>query len=245
MGSKEADCVYTHRKASGFTLLEVTLALSLLVILMGGVYSIATGAIQLGAEVSESQNREMLVHSFLQLCRRNIERLPGNGEMILFAEEDGRYYVTEVSFLDTPLAFSFAAIPAGYDKVVLESVADPRGYLQVNLRFLNEEEENTVSETTTYDEEGAITLPLLDGVSVFEWRFYDLEEKEWLVVWEEEEDGRPSFVELTLGFFDGGDPVRTVFWVPPIADPETILSGGGGGPPGGGGKGGKGEKGEP
>lgn len=226
-------------REKGFTLLEVTLALMLIVILMGGIYSIATGAIQLGAEVSEAQNREMLVHSFLQLCRRNIESLPGNSGMTLLAEESGRYYVTEVAFINAPLAFSFAAVPAGFDKAVLKSEADPRGYLRVNLLYLNEEDEESLG-TGLSDEGDGITLPLLDGVSVFEWRFYDQDTDLWEVVWEDETK-RPSFVELTLGFFDGRDPIRTVFWLPPVANPEQVINAaGGGGGAGGGGAGGQG-----
>ncbi len=228
------------RDERGFTLLEVMLALLLIVILMGGIYAIANGSIQLSSEVAQAQNREMLVHSFVQLCKRNIELLPGNAGMTLFAAEDGRFYETEVTFINSPLAFSFAAVPGGYDKVILRSVGDPRGYLRAELVYLNEEEEEEFS--GGLDDEVGITLPLLDGVSVFEWRFYDQNLEEWQVEWEDE-TRRPSFVELTLGFFDGNEPLRTVFWTPPVADPETVIAGfrggqgrqgGPGGGPGGG-----------
>ncbi|MFV1996281.1 MAG: hypothetical protein ACC661_12665 [Verrucomicrobiales bacterium] len=230
----------------GFTLLEVTLTLMLIVILMGGIYSIAAGAIQLGSEVSETQNREMLVHSFLQLCRRNIEALPGNAGMTLLAEETGRFYVTEVAFVDAPLAFAFAAVPAGYNKTILMSEADSRGFLNVSLRYLNVDEEDAF--TGSSDQEEGIRLPLLEGVNVFEWRFYDVETDEWQVIWEDEEK-RPSFVELNLGFVEDVDPIRAVFWVPPVADPETVILGaatvGGGTGPGSGAAPGAGGSGNP
>lgn len=180
----------------GFTLLEVMLALALMVILMGGIYAIADGSIQLATEVSQSQNREMLVHSFIQLAKRNIENLPGNGGMTLLAEEEGRFYVTEVAFIESPLAFSFAAVPAGFNRVFLKSKGDPRGWLNVYLLYLNIEEEDEFSQGTGgYDEEEGIKLPLLDRVSVFEWRFYDPELEEWQVIWEDETN-KPSFVAI-------------------------------------------------
>lgn len=221
----------------GFTLLEVTLALGLVVMLMGGIYTIARGSLELGTEIAVEQRRQMLIHSFVQLCKRNIEGLPGNGGMTLFADEDGRFYVSEIAFQDTPLAFSFASIPAGFTRVVLKSEADERGYLQVKLVYLNEEEAEEYEQAGLVQDEG-IELPLLTEVSVFEWRFYDPDLEEWQVEWEDETK-RPAFVELNLGFFDGADPVRTVFWVPPVANPEQVIGGLGGGQ-GGGGQGGPG-----
>jgi hypothetical protein len=191
----------------------------------------------LGTEIAIEQRRQMLIYSFVQLCKRNIEGLPGNGRMTLIADEDGRFYVTEISFEDNPLAFSFAAIPAGFTRVVLKSEADERGYLQVKLVFLNEEDVEIYDQGGFSADELGVELPLLTEVSVFEWRFYDEDLEEWQVEWEDDTK-RPSFVELNLGFFDGGDPVRTVFWVPPVANPEQVIGGLGG--QGGGGQGGPG-----
>ncbi|MEM7147439.1 MAG: prepilin-type N-terminal cleavage/methylation domain-containing protein [Verrucomicrobiota bacterium] len=216
----------------GFTLLEVTLALGLVVMLMGGIYTIARGSLELGTEIALEQRRQMLIHSFVQLCKRNIEGLPGNGTLTLQADEDGRFYVTELAFAENPLAFTFAAIPAGFEKVVLKSEADARGYLQVKLLFLNEEEAELYDDGGFKAEELGVELPLLTEVSVFEWRFYDEDLEEWQVEWLDDTK-RPSFVEMNLGFFDGGDPVRTVFWVPPVANPEQVIGGGQGGGRGG------------
>ncbi|MEM8955487.1 MAG: hypothetical protein AAGD22_15140 [Verrucomicrobiota bacterium] len=218
-----------RKPSGGFTLLEVTLALGLVVMLMGGIYTIARGSLELGTEIAVEQRRQMLIHSFVQLCKRNIEGLPGNGTLTLEADEDGRFYVTELAFAENPLAFSFAAIPAGFEKVIMKSEADARGYLQVKLLFLDEEEAELYEEGGFSADELGVELPLLTEVSVFEWRFYDEDLEEWQVEWLDD-TRRPSFVEMNLGFFDGGDPVRTVFWVPPVANPEQVIGGGQGGP---------------
>lgn len=57
-----------------------------------------------------------------------------------------------------------------------------------------------------------------------EWRFYSDVDEGWLTEWEEDQ-GRPRFIELNLAFVEGRDPIRTVFWLPPVVNARDVIAG--------------------
>jgi hypothetical protein len=82
-----------------------------------------------------------------------------------------------------------------------------------------------------------ITLPLLDNVSRFEWKFYDPTTNRWENNWKQ--GRRPLMAEMNLRLDDGFE-TRAVFWIPPIMPNPNGVGGvgvgvGGGGVGGGGG----------
>ena len=64
------------------------------------------------------------------------------------------------------------------------------------------------------------TLPLLDKVSRFEWKFYDATTNKWVNNWQP--GRRPLMAEMNLKLDDGFE-TRAVFWLPPVI-PNAIQS---------------------
>lgn len=217
---------YTARSTAtgerGFTLLEVILGLGLISMLIGGIYSIATASLQLSNSVLENQADDMHMHAFVNLLRRNIQSLPGNGKISM--EEPGTtggIYESAMVFDDAPLAFSWGAVAAGSKKVILTTEKDARGGLQFRVRYLNEEETESY-ESGNLGKNDGISLILIDGLRGVRWDFYNQQTDEWLPEWIEPNQ-RPTMIALSMDFYAVTEPMRTVFWLPTVADPAQIT----------------------
>jgi prepilin-type N-terminal cleavage/methylation domain-containing protein len=234
-------------RRAGFTLMEVLLALALLGILVSGVYSLQNGAMTVSAEIVENEGKTLRVHSFCELLRRNFEQMPGNARVNLQFWGGFGSDFTEVAFTDYPLAFAWPGVSAGAKTVLFRTERSTGIGLQAAILFLDEEQA-AEWQKGQFDEEkilGRITI--MDGISFLGWRFFNETTQEWEEEWPLTNTRRPSFVELTLQFTDGHDPVRLVFWIPTMMSPQQFTSGLTGttpgipgGPPGAGGPGGGG-----
>ena len=234
-------------KASrAFTLIEVLLGLALFGILVGGIFSVQRGAMEVSKEVTERQGKTMRMHSFCELLRRNFEALPGNAKVFLLPTGGTQSGMSDVAFTNYPLAFTWPGIPAGSNSVIFRTARSESGVgLAAALLYLDEEQ-SADYEADKLDERKVLAkLYLMEGIMTLNWRFFNDATQQWEVEWPRTQTARPSFVEMTLTYIDGQDPVRLVFWIPQMADPSTYTQGAGSGAGGGGGGGGGGEGGAP
>jgi prepilin-type N-terminal cleavage/methylation domain-containing protein len=227
---------------AGFSLIEVVLAVALISLLVGGVYAIARGAVQVSGKVVRNQQQSMNVHSFIELCRRNFEAMQGNAKVELITEGLSGSARSELVFTDYPMGFTWSGVPAGSAAVIMRTDRTSSGAYRVSLQYLDEEQ-NEQRQSALAPADLGVTLPLLDDIRSLQWRFWDARTEEWEEVWEDA-NLRPSLVELNVEFLDGDEPLRSVFWIPTMANPETLAQAGraeagqGGGPGGPGGPGG-------
>ena len=206
----------------GFTLLEVILGLGLITMLIGGIYSIATASLQLSNSVLETQADDMHMHAFINLLRRNIQGLPGNAQITMEEPNTtGSVYQSELVLDDYPLAFSWGAVAAGSKKVILATEKDSRGGLQFRVRYLNEEETESYEGGNLGLNDG-ISLILIDGLRGVLWEFYNQQTDEWLQEWIQPNQ-RPTMISLSMEFYAVADPIRTIFWIPTVANPAQIT----------------------
>jgi len=208
-------------RRSGFTLIEVVMAMGLIALLIGGVYAVARGALQISNKVLTNQQKSTLTHSFIELCRKNFESIPGNARVELNSDNSTGVFTTELVFTDYPLAFTWSGVPAGSAEVIMFSEKESRGSLQVKLQYLTEEEAEDRRNSIAPGNLGT-GLVLLTNVKLLQWRFYDPRTEEWETEWTNN-NRRPSLIELNLEFFDSIEPVRAVFWVPTMVSPEEIV----------------------
>ena len=225
----------SRRKA--FSLIEVLLGLALFGILVGGIFSVQRGAMEVSQEVTQRQGKTMRMHSFCELLRRNFEALPGNAKVVLLPSGGSGSGLSDVGFTDFPLAFTWPGVPAGSHSVIFRTArADSGVGLQASLLYLDEEQ-TTDYEANKLDERKVLArLNLMEGIMTLDWRFFNDTTQQWEVEWLRTQTARPSFVEMKLTYLDGQDPVWLYFWIPQMANPETFTQGAGnagGGPPGG------------
>ncbi len=231
-------------RAQGFTLLEIVLGMAIIGLIVGGIYAVAVGTVELSNAVSDSQNEEIRLHNFLRLLRRNFERFPGNAGITMMPV-NGNPPESDIVFYNYPLAFYWPSVPAGSARVVLMSKRSSRGTLDVGLMYLDEEApEDFRSAMGGIHQSPGLWLHLLSDVILFRWTFFDEtlgEAGEWVELWEDPQK-RPGIVRLELQFYGQGldDRTESIFWIPSMVNPEQLVSagqGGRGGLPGGGGSG--------
>lgn len=223
--------------SSGFSLLELVLAMAVFSLLMAMVFTTARTSLQLSNRVIKAQNETMLEEAFFGLLNRHFTSLPGNTVFDLVSEDSGSHYLSDMTFQEVPIAFSWGGTERIAQALVISPELRRDGYLDVVLSFY----EDKILEGTEDTSDGAINtepfaeVVLLEDVRMFEWRVLDGRTLEW--EWDWDIRGRmPLQVELTMAFGAQGDKIRQVFWIPPKQNPEVLmrqLQQGGGGSEGG------------
>ena len=203
-------------RRGAFTILEVCLAMGLMGMLALGIFSLAAGSVELSAEMVEYQNDEAVRRRFLELCRRNIESLPGHSSLQLESIASGGYYTTYLSMVEHPAAFSFASASSRFDvhRVVLVSEVASSGFLTVSVHYLDRDGDQAWRQGNTGKAlEMSPGIKLLDRLRRADWRFYEPRQRLWFETWKETQ-GRPAMAELTLEMEGDPGPERLVFFVP-------------------------------
>jgi len=210
-----------HR--SGFTLLEMMVALSAFVFLMGGIFAIAQGTMELGNDMTAAQERSLIRQNFIEFLRRSFRSLPGDAEIRLSVKQKGGSYVPTMNFVNGGSSFTPGLSLAPDTSIEVFADERPGGYLRVTLRVLDQKQTQAVrsNQNVNYSR-NQITLPLLDNVSRFEWRFFDSTTNRWENNWKQ--GRRPILAEMNLQL-DDGFQTRAVFWIPPVL-PNALTTGG-------------------
>ena len=214
----------TTSSQTAFTLLEMMVALSAFVMLMGGIFAISQGTMELGNDMGLAQDRSQIRQNFVEFLRRSFRNLPGDAEVRLSVQAKGSSYVPTLNFVNGGSSFTPGVSLAPDTSVELFADERPGGYLRVTLRVLDQKQTQAVrsNQKVSYRRD-QITLPLLDNVSRFEWRFFDTTTNRWENNWKQGER-RPILAEMNLQLDDGFE-TRAVFWIPPIVR-NAIQSGG-------------------
>ncbi|TDU81463.1 type II secretion system (T2SS) protein J [Prosthecobacter fusiformis] len=216
--------------AAAFTLLEMVVALSAFVILMGGIFGIANSTMELGNDLADMQDRAMIRQNFISFIRRSFRTLPGEAELKLTVQARGSSYVPSLNFVNAGTSFTPGTPLPPNTSVDLYAEERPGGYLRVALRLLDERQTQALraGQPVRYTKEQG-SVPLMDNVSRFEWRYYDAASNRWENNWKQAR--RPLMAELNLRLDDGFE-TRAVFWIPPVV--PNAISGAGILPPGAG-----------
>lgn len=215
------------RRRSGFTLLELVLAIGLLAVLVGMVFSTAKTSLALGTKVVETQNEEMLHQAFIGLLNNRFTALPGNTRFDLTVEKSGRLWLSDLTLQNVPLTFNWGGQARVAKAVQLSTVLRRSGYLAIVLRYFENEilEDSESGEGTnmaTLDNQPMAEIVLLEDVAYFEWLVLDGRTMEWQENWDLQ--GRlPLQLELRMAFGAEGEEIRHIFWIPPKQNPEVIM----------------------
>jgi prepilin-type N-terminal cleavage/methylation domain-containing protein len=227
-------------RRSGFTLLELVMAMAILSLIVGMVFGTARTSLALGNTIVKSQNEEMLHQAFFELLSQRFSALPGNTRFELTVEDSGSHYLSDLTLQNVPMSFTWGGEDRIAKAVQISTVKRRSGYLDVVLRYYeNEILEGSESSfgSSALPEEPFAEILLIEDVAFFEWRVLDGRSMEWQFDWEIQ--GRlPLQIELTMAIGAQGEEIRQIFWVPPKQNPEVMMrqmmQGGGNGATGGG-----------
>ncbi len=215
---------------AAFTLLEMVVALSLFVLLIAGIFSIATGTMELTNDLTVSQERAQIRQNLVEFLRRSFRSMPGESEVRLLVQQNGGTYLPTLNVVNGGACLSPGGSLPPDTSVELYAEQRPGGYLRVNLRFLDDKQTAALrtNQPVRYTRDQPV-ITLLDNVGRFQWRFFDSAANQWVNNWREPR--RPLFAELTL-LLDDGIEMRNVFWFPPVM--PNPMAARGGAPMGGG-----------
>ncbi len=210
----------------GFTLLELVIALLLIALLVGMVFSTARSSLVLGNSVVQTQNEEMLHQAFFDLLENRFASLPGNTLMDLAVTDAGSHYLTDLTLEQVPLSFTWGGQDRTAKAIQLSTVKRRSGFLDIVLRYYENEiidpESSSGTTSSAQDEEPFAEIILLTDVAYFEWRVLDGRTMEYQYDWDL--PGRlPLQMELSCKFGASGEEIRHIFWIPPRQNPEVFM----------------------
>jgi prepilin-type N-terminal cleavage/methylation domain-containing protein len=197
----------------GFTLLEVIAGMALITLVIGGVYGIANGAIQLGTSMSEARIRENRITRFTAQWRDYLETLPpgtiwtapigsaGGGSSGKLLIEGG----------SSPFAWQKAVRLADAVEFRIDQ-SDRTDDLALFIRHLKRPERANLSD----DYETMAEIALLENIEQMQWQFYDPDEDNegWFSTWDPEKRPRPPlFMRLKLTFTNDPSVHEFTFWI--------------------------------
>jgi prepilin-type N-terminal cleavage/methylation domain-containing protein len=211
-------CTSSDRRApgarSGFTLLEVVLALALLALLVSAIYAIVQGAMGATITVTREENRNREVEGYIDLLRRSLRTLPGEGTITYEIVELLGKKIPKLTVDGGSFIFPGGSLAGMYSAMILTAREQVGGLWTLGLeRELTDEEKK---ERTSLEDDPRAFLPLVSDVTTFQWRFYDTRTQQWREEWTERST-RPGAIELNIVLAGEQAPIRSLCWMPPIA----------------------------
>ena len=192
------------RGRQGFTLIETVIALSMIAMLMGMVFTVKKGVLQLGdstVEVLEASRREAKVENYL---RNLLSDLALDTKISLTEEDDER----SLELTETSSFFPSQGTEHRAKWVRLYEEADRDGLRRLVLEMGTKEEEDGGRD------EGIIgTYILKESLSYVRWECFDSQSNEWIEEWSEEMNP-PSHLRLIYKEADLDSEQITLFCLP-------------------------------
>ena len=134
----------TLRARCGYLLLEVVLGLAIAVLILSGVFALASGSLAISEAIADEGRTQITQETFLTFLERNFESLPGNTMLELESTERGRHYISKMTFENVPMAFGWAGQTISAEATQLVTVQRQDGTLDIVLRYF---EGNILDET--------------------------------------------------------------------------------------------------
>ncbi|MEO8204736.1 MAG: prepilin-type N-terminal cleavage/methylation domain-containing protein [Chthoniobacterales bacterium] len=203
--------------SKGFTLLEMTMAIGILALIVGGVMACVSACLQATEIVRRDRIHQEQCDALQSILSKSLMALSSD-TVLRCSPADAR--------TDEPAPLRFrasqpvlnlmaSAVPAGWKS---ESIFDWRrgadGTLTLRAGILSDQTLNTgFSSRDAMASSSQEWMSLLSGIQSVKLRFYDSEKSEWVESWEKE-DSRPALVEMSLSFSDASLPLHSIFWLP-------------------------------
>jgi hypothetical protein len=211
-----------------FTLLELVVALLLVALLAGMIFTTSHSTLMLGNNVVKTQNEEMLHQAFFDFMENSLSSLPGNTRMELVTTDSGTHYLTDLTLQNVPLTFTWGGEERTAKAIRLSTVKRRSGFIDIVLSYYeneiiaDESDPQSSNSIPAGDLEPFAEIVLLTDVAYFEWRLLDGRTMEYQYDWDL--PGRlPLQMELICAFGAEGEEIRQVFWVPPRQNPEVFM----------------------
>jgi prepilin-type N-terminal cleavage/methylation domain-containing protein len=224
--------VRAQRTATGFTLLEVVIALTILGLITGTLFAIIRGSVKGSVDIEKLQQENDQINRFIDLCRETFLALPAPAALTLTSLDPNNPTggQQELGIAGMRTCFTFGTRPVSYSETIIGLQPDMRkptadtGETRYILSItrtdiippMNAEGEYRGLQMEQWgmkpDDQERYWHPLLRGVTSLKWRFWKESTDEWLEVWED--TTLPDMVEMQLLMNGRTTPTRMVFAMP-------------------------------
>lgn len=190
------------------------MAMMILGLLAGAVYSLSTAALETSKAVKAEHQAAARLDSFLRIVRETFVNLPPDAAVSLNMEESvGGAPVPELVFERAPGAFGLPSMGAGALVLAARPLSDGTREFALMLR-----QERNATFQTRGDGSDGLWVPLFAGVENVVWRFKRGAD-DWVEEWPSGA-GRPRMVRVSFDYAGTpGRPVDAQFWVPEVEPP--------------------------
>jgi prepilin-type N-terminal cleavage/methylation domain-containing protein len=196
---------YILRGRAGFTLLEVVVAMVIMSILAGSLYSLVKTTIQSSVLLENSIRREQEITGFIDLCQKTFRSLPPGATLEGTFREEGGAQVKALIVRESPKTLSWGDTASSHGISVISAKAQNNGLLSLAL-----------SHSLEYESKEARWLQLMSNVQQFQLKFYDPRSGSWNEEWKDP-SFRPSLIEMQIKLSEGDRAYRHIFWLPPVS----------------------------
>jgi type II secretory pathway pseudopilin PulG len=219
--------------ASGLTLLEVVIALTLLGLITGTLFAVIQGSVRTASQMDQLQRENDNLDRLLELCRQAFASLPSTAtlKLTLLDPNAPDTSLQELEIANAPSAFVAGLAPRSSGDNTLSLRPDPDGQTdgnqsRLNTLCLSREDLNpsarpgelaqpqATSGPKAADDQGRYWMPLLPNVVEMRWHFYRESERVWYQEWSR--SNWPELIELQLRMADRSLPLRMVFSLPTL-----------------------------
>jgi prepilin-type N-terminal cleavage/methylation domain-containing protein len=197
--------------ASGFTLLEVLLALVLVGLVISGVFGVADGAMQLGKSMGAARVTETRISNFVTQWRDYLETVPPGITLSAGVEKVARGSSGNLFIVGSQMPFVWDQHLKMADAVEFGLVRE-RGGKSVSLVVRHLKRRENARNTDEFDT--LAELPVLENLKQMQWQFYEAEEKKWFTSWDPKKRLKPPlFMKLRFAFLNDPREHEYTFWV--------------------------------
>lgn len=211
--SSQADIKACKRSApsikdqKGFTLLEVILALSIMSMLVGGIFAITQSILSLSQSSLTNQNNQRHSSALEGYFRTLFKDLPSTS--ITELTQDGlNYPALNIQSPGTFYPSSGRELQATY--LTLKIVKGEDNLLSLQASWSDQDISGL--DNSSEPPEMNQTLSLIDDLTNLEWEMYSTRDEEWVTTWSSELP-RPSHIRLKYSTAQDQQYTHT-FWIP-------------------------------
>ncbi len=190
------------RRNDAFTLIEVIAAMAIILLLVGGIYSIANGALLLSRNSAEARLADLRVSNLLELWRRQFENLPAKARLSTEPGEQGAWL--KLDGTTGQLAWTTALADAD---AMTFGISSGRQLVLEQWR----------------KSQRLATVVLLPEIEACRWDFFDPVEGKWIEGGWPHTARRPQLAAVTFQLSRDPGPQRHVFRIAPAAPVEGRL----------------------
>lgn len=210
-----------HR--SGFTLIEVVIAVGMMAALILLCARLATANIQLAHGIQQQQSDNSMREGFFEMLKQHLCSLPGNARLELRYTKGAQPYEYTLVLQNVPLAFTWGGVERIAKAVEIAGVKRRDGFINVVMRYYENpivSDEEQVADAR--GEKPFAEVILMENLRFFEWRALDARSMDWQLDWNL--PGRmPLQLELVTAQGAYGEEMKQIFWIVPKMSPAVVI----------------------